>query len=54
MILGHAIERYGFKKQPCLVCGVSKRVHAHHKDYSKPLDVDWYCPKHHKEIHANS
>jgi len=34
----------------CVICG-SKNVHAHHPDYSKPLDVIWLCPKHHKEEH---
>lgn len=38
------------ERQPCEVCG-DVRSHAHHKDYSKPLDVRWLCPKHHKEVH---
>ena len=25
---------------------------AHHPDYSRPLDVVWLCPKHHKAAHA--
>lgn len=37
-------------RQPCERCGAEK-VHAHHDDYSKPLDVMWLCPKHHKERH---
>lgn len=38
-------------KEPCEVCG-SKHVHAHHEDYSKPLEVRWLCPLHHKEVHS--
>ena len=34
-------------KQPCEVCGEVK-VEAHHEDYSKPLEVNWLCEKHHK------
>ncbi len=33
----------------CEVCGALK-VHAHHDDYSKPLDVNWLCARHHAEI----
>lgn len=33
-------------KQPCIVCGDCKSE-AHHSDYSKPLDVDWLCKRHH-------
>ena len=39
------------KPQPCAVCG-AKNVHAHHPDYEKKLDVEWLCPKHHKDTHA--
>lgn len=38
------------KKFPCKKCG-SKTVHAHHSDYSKPLNVTWLCPVHHRELH---
>jgi len=37
--------------QPCEVCGETKNVHAHHDDYSKPLEVRWLCPKHHRALH---
>ena len=37
--------------QPCEICGATN-VHAHHEDYSKPLDVIWLCPVHHRWIHA--
>lgn len=37
-------------KKPCEVCG-SKRVEAHHDDYTKPMAVRWLCRKHHVEHH---
>lgn len=36
---------------PCVVCG-SPDSQGHHEDYSKPLDVVWYCAKHHGERHT--
>lgn len=32
------------------VCGALK-THAHHEDYSRPLDVVWLCPCHHARRH---
>ncbi|UOF80573.1 putative hnhc nuclease [Caudoviricetes sp.] len=37
--------------KPCEVCGTDNKVHRHHDDYSKPLQVRFLCPKHHKAIH---
>lgn len=36
-------------KKPCKICGI-KTVEAHHPDYNKPLEVEWYCKKHHFEV----
>lgn len=36
-------------KQPCEICGTVDYVEAHHKDYSKPLEITWLCVKHHDE-----
>ena len=44
------IKRGLLQRLPCEVCGEAK-AQAHHDDYSKPLDVRWLCPKHHKEVH---
>lgn len=38
-----AILRGEIVKQPCEGCG-DEKVHAHHDDYGKPLDVRWLCP----------
>ena len=38
------------KRLPCEVCGDAK-THAHHDDYSKPLEVKWLCPQHHADRH---
>ena len=38
-------------KLPCKVCG-NPASHRHHPDYSKPLDVEFLCPLHHKQVHV--
>lgn len=47
--LGNAVRDGRIKRQPCAVCGDPKSQ-GHHTDYSKPLDVQWLCFKHHREI----
>lgn len=47
-----AVKKCLLVKKPCQMCGSIKRVHAHHDDYSKPLEVMWLCPVHHKARHA--
>jgi transcriptional regulator with XRE-family HTH domain len=46
-----AIERGELVRQPCEKCGSTKRIHAHHEDYAKPLEVVWLCPGHHVRRH---
>lgn len=36
----------------CQKCGTDCKLHGHHNDYSKPLDVFWYCAKCHSEFHT--
>ena len=44
--------RYGkIKRQICEVVGCSQIGEGHHADYTKPLDVQWLCKKHHIEHH---
>lgn len=38
-------------ERPCEICGSVTHIHAHHDDYSRPLDIRWLCPVHHKEWH---
>ena len=40
---------------PWPVCAIPEcqgKPQGHHPDYSRPLDVVWLCPKHHKQAHA--
>lgn len=48
--VSNAVRDGKLKKQPCIVCK-SGDAHAHHEDYSKPLDVIWLCPEHHQQYH---
>lgn len=40
-------------RKPCEICGDGKS-HAHHDDYSKPLQVRWLCATHHRLVHITS
>lgn len=45
-----AIDGGRLTRGPCYQCGAAK-VEAHHPDYSKPLQVIWACPTHHRQLH---
>lgn len=40
-------------KAPCAKCGAHD-THAHHHDYSKPLDIEWLCASCHRVEHKRS
>lgn len=50
--VNNALRKGEIQKQPCCVCGSTTRIHGHHEDYSRPLDVVWLCPLHHAEYHV--
>jgi hypothetical protein len=48
---GNALRDGKITRMPCERCGATNRVHAHHDDYLKPMDVMWLCPADHKKRH---
>jgi hypothetical protein len=37
----------------CEDCGTEGKVHGHHEDYGKPLEVEWLCRPCHEQRHAS-
>lgn len=42
---------YILRPKKCMKCKKSGKIEAHHKDYSKPLEVDWLCKQCHEKVH---
>ena len=40
------------KPDACEDCGAAGRLHGHHDDYAKPLEVRWLCPACYHRWHA--
>lgn len=48
-VKAHKLARKHIELEPCEVCG--EKAIRHHDDYSKPLEVRFVCPVHHKALH---
>lgn len=46
--------RLGYMKKPdkCESCQKEIKVEAHHKDYKRPLEVEWFCRLCHMKLHS--
>ena len=42
------------KPERCSKCKSRGRIHGHHSDYNKPLEVIWFCESCHAEWHRNN
>lgn len=50
LLVRQALKRGVITRLPCF-CG-EERTDAHHEDYTKPLEVQWLCRRHHELIHS--
>ena len=53
-IVGNSIRAKKLFREPCEVCGDFDKIHAHHDDYLKPLNVRWLCAAHHSQWHKEN
>lgn len=51
--VNYAISTGKLTRQPCEICG-ERQVHAHHDDYSQPLNIRWLCHSHHRLHHVKA
>ncbi len=54
IIVGNALRDNKMQRMPCEDCGSENNVHAHHDDYTKPLEVRWLCRECHTEWHKHN
>lgn len=48
--VSNAIRDGRLVRGPCNRCGSTERVQGHHRDYRKPLEVEWVCFKCHRYV----
>lgn len=55
VIIGNRIRDGSIiKPDKCQDCGAGGKIHGHHHDYAKPLEVEWLCPQCHTNRHKDS
>lgn len=52
-ILQQAVRDGTVVRGNCRDCSSVEMIQGHHEDYTKPLEVIWLCPLHHKAIHLS-
>lgn len=52
-LVSRAVKSGKIVKKPCVVCGATSNLEAHHANYEKPLDVTWLCSLHHRHEHGH-
>jgi len=52
----YAIKTGRLVPGPCEMAGLEchGKIEAHHDDYRKPLDVRWFCRRHHLKIDGHA
>lgn len=51
--VSRAIRLGHITRKPCEAEGCADpRTEAHHPDYSRPLQVKWFCRTHHRRLHV--
>jgi hypothetical protein len=54
IVVGNAVRDGRLVKGPCeyadSTCTPNGKIQAHHDDYTKPMEVRWLCPWHHKGV----
>lgn len=55
VLLGNRIrDGHIIKPSNCQECGATGKIHGHHEDYAKPLEVEWLCPQCHTNRHKEN
>jgi len=53
-LVNNAIRGEKLFNEGCESCGSDGKTHAHHDDYSKPLNVRWLCVPCHSQWHKDN